>query len=231
MVLDYVLGHQDVDWFATEEDKVALFTTRFGVPALDLPQRIYVAARRDAPSTTRYFIHKLPILVSGTPPVVSLVWLATDVNGDAFEQFVLDHVRFLSHLPHWRIVALAPRHVPAVPACGRAFDRVVATAGRLRPADERDALRSAFTTLDTIDRDGISRVSMDEIRAFRTARDRFESCEFELLFERWKVHGDASLLDHGAAGFLASIRERRGALVTEQLAHSYDRFGTRAGVS
>ena len=31
MLLDYVLGEPSVDWYATEQDKVALFTTRFGI--------------------------------------------------------------------------------------------------------------------------------------------------------------------------------------------------------
>jgi hypothetical protein len=32
MILDYVLAHPNVEWLATEEDKVAFFITRFGVP-------------------------------------------------------------------------------------------------------------------------------------------------------------------------------------------------------
>ena len=47
MLLDYVLEQRDVEWYATEDDKVAFFTSRFGVPLLDVPQRVYVAPRRD----------------------------------------------------------------------------------------------------------------------------------------------------------------------------------------
>ena len=43
MLLDFVIGQPGVEWFATEADKVALFTQRFGVPAADLPQRSYAA--------------------------------------------------------------------------------------------------------------------------------------------------------------------------------------------
>ncbi len=69
----YVLAHRDVDWYATEADKVALFTGPFAVPALDLPQRIYVPRLRPTPPTFRYFIHKLPIGLMGDPPVPSFV--------------------------------------------------------------------------------------------------------------------------------------------------------------
>jgi len=231
MVLDYVLAHPHQDWCATEEDKVALFVNRLGVPALDLPQRIYVAARRDTPPTTRYFIHKLPIFVHGEPPVVSFVWLVTDVSGDAFEQFVHDHVPLLSHLPQWRIVAVAPRHIPGLPACGPALDRVVAAVGRPRAAPECEALRSCFVRLDQVERNDLASVSVADIQQFHQTRLQFQSDEFEVLFHRWKLRGDAVLRDRGAAGFLAAIREGRGGLVTEQLVFSYDRFGTRAGVS
>ena len=231
MVLDYVVAHQHLDWYATEEDKVALFADRFGVPPLDLPLRIYVAARRDTAPTTRYFIHKLPIFVHGEPPVVSFVWLVTDVSGDAFEQFVHDHVPLLSHLPQWRIVAVAPRHIPGLPACGPALDRVIAAVGRPRPASECDALRTCCTRLDQLERNDLGSVSVADIQQFHQTRQQFQSDEFEVLFQRWKLRGDSVLGDRGAGGFLTAIREGRGGLATEHLAFSYDRFGSRAGVS
>jgi hypothetical protein len=231
MLLDYVLAQPDHDWCATEEDKVALFTERYGVSPLDLPQRIYVAARRDTPPTIRYFIHKLPIFVSGDRPVVSFLWLVTDVSGEAFEQFVLDHVRLLDHLPFWRVVAVAPRHIPGLPACGPALDRVVVEVGRSRPTDDRDALRSCYVMLDRLERNDLTGVTVAEIQRVQKTRQRFDANEFEVLFQRWKVQGDDALRDRGAAGFLAAIREGRGQLVSHELPLSYDRFGSRAGVS
>ena len=231
MVLDYVVARPHLDWSATEEDKVALFVDRFGVPPLDLPQRVYIGARRNTPPTTRYFIHKLPIFVHEAPPIVSFVWLVTDVSGDAFEQFVHDHVRLLSHLPRWRIVAVAPRHIPGLPACGPALDRVTAVVGHPRPGPECDALRTYFTRLDQIERNDLASVSVADIQHFQRTRQRFQGDEFEVLFQRWKLRGDSVLRERRAAGFLSAIREGRGGLVTEHLAFSYDRFGSRAGVS
>ena len=231
MVLDYVLAHPDVEWLATEEDKVAVFTSRFGIPLVDLPQRIYLAPRRDTAPTIRYFVHKLPVFIEGEPPVVSLVWLVTDTAGDAFEHFVHDHVHLLSLVPHWRIVAVAPRHIPGLPACAAALQRVLAAVARARPLDECHEVRAYFAMLDRVERHDIDRVSLDEIHAFQERRRRFEGNEFEVLFQRWKTRGDAAIADRGAAGFLAAINEGRGALVTADLPLSYDRFGTRAGVS
>lgn len=231
MLLDFVLGHPCVKWFATEEDKVALFTVRLGVSPLDLPQRVYVAPRRDTPPTIRYFVHKLPLFVEGNPPVVSFVWLVTDTSGEAFEQFLRDHVRLLAYLPRWRVVAVAPRHVPGLPACLPALERVARLEARPRPTEERAALRSYYATLVKVERNDLSGISIAEIHNFQKLGERFSANEFEVLFLRWKAQGDEALADRGAAGFLAAVQEGRGELVTSQLPFSYDRFGTRAGVS
>ena len=67
MLLDYVLAHRDVDWYATEADKVALFTGPFAVPALDLPQRIYVPRLRQTPPTFRITHRGQPVTVESSP--------------------------------------------------------------------------------------------------------------------------------------------------------------------
>jgi len=231
MVLDYVLEHPAVEWFATEADKVHLFASRFGIRPIDLPQRIYVARRREASPTVRHFVHKLPIFVKTDSPAVSFVWLVTETSGEAFEQFIHDHIRLLSHLPDWRVVAVAPRHIPGLPACAPALDRVVRAVMRSRTSDECDALREYFTTLDQLERNVLNRVSNDDVNRFYQLRARFATNEFEVLFERWKLDRTTDIADRGGTGFAGALRHGRGMLVTEQLPHSYDRFGTRAGVS
>jgi hypothetical protein len=64
MVLDFVLTEPEAEWYATEQEKVALFTERFRVPQSDLPSRVYDASDTLLPPTTRYFIHKLPIFLA-----------------------------------------------------------------------------------------------------------------------------------------------------------------------
>jgi hypothetical protein len=231
MVLDYVLSLPSADWYATEQDKVVLFTERFGCPVVDLPQRVYVARRRDTTPTVRYFVHKLPIFVTGEPPVPTFVFLVTDVTGQAFEQFLKDHVRLLNRLSGWRMVAIAPRHIPGIPACVSTLRQFAASVPQPRPLEETDQLQTYFTTLDLVERDDLKHVTVEELRRFRDLRRRFAAPEFETLFQRWKVEGASALTDCGARGFLSALDERRGELVTHQLPIRYDRFGTRAGVS
>jgi hypothetical protein len=57
MVLDFVLGHPEVEGLASERDKVELFAERCGVSLANLPQRVFPASRPAAASTTRYFSH------------------------------------------------------------------------------------------------------------------------------------------------------------------------------
>jgi hypothetical protein len=231
MVLDYVLSLPSADWYATEQDKVEFFTQRFGVPLIDLPQRVYVARRRDTVPTFRYFVHKLPIFVTAEPPVPTFVFLVTEVTGQAFDQFLNDHVRLWARLSGWRMVALAPRHIPGLPACVSTFRQFVTSVSRPRPLEETDQLQAYYNTLDLVERNDLKRVTVEELNRFRDFRRRFAAAEYETLFQRWKVEGPVALTDRGARGFLSALDERRGELVTHQLPIRYDRFGTRAGVS
>jgi hypothetical protein len=230
MLFDYVLAHRDADWYATEADKVALFTGRFAVPAGDLPQRVYVSRSRRTPPTFRYFIHKLPICLTGEPPAVSFVFLVTDTTGQAFEQFLKDHLTLLNRLPTWRVVAVAPRHIPGLPACEAAFRNFAAHVQRPRAHDETEALGTYFTLLDRIERDDLQEISVDTMRQFQSTSQRFGAAEFEVLFQRWKTEGPSVLVNANARGLLSALDERRGTFVTYQLPIRYDRFGTHAGV-
>ena len=46
----------------------------------------------DPAVTFRYFVHKLPIFVTGEPLTPTFVFLVTDVSGQVFEQFLKDDV-------------------------------------------------------------------------------------------------------------------------------------------
>ena len=99
MVLDYVLTLPDAEWYATEEDKVGLFTRERGIPLGDLPARVYAPTDRRSRPTTRYFIHKLPVYLTTDRSVVHFVYLVNDETGHGLEQFLQDHVRLFTALP------------------------------------------------------------------------------------------------------------------------------------
>jgi hypothetical protein len=229
MVLDYVLAHADVDWCATEQDKVELFVDRFGVPVSDLPQRLFAAAQPGGASTTRYFMHKLPICVAGDPPVVCFVYLATDQTGRGFEQFLLDHVGLLSRLSAWTIVAVAPPHIQGLTACESVFARYLQ-----KPAPSVtngfDDLRWYFVTRTSVERGEFERLSVGDIDRFRSLREQFRAASFERLYGEWLTHGDDALRP-GETRTAAAVARGVGQLVTEVLTFDYSQFGSLPGVA
>ncbi|MEO8481994.1 MAG: hypothetical protein ABI634_07285 [Acidobacteriota bacterium] len=231
MLLDYVLGEPRVDWHATEQDKVALFTTRLGIAPAHLPQRVYIAQRYKEPSTIRYFIHKLPIFLEGDSRVTSFVFLVTDSSGHAFEQFLADHLRLLNQLPTWRIVAVAAKDVRGLPACTAALRRFANAVQQPRAAEEVAALLQYFETQDLVGQNDITTLGLKRIDAWHQSRRRFAAPEFTELFSQWKAEGPGVVRDRGGAPFLAALRTGKGGLVTHELPIGYDRFGTRPGVS
>ncbi len=233
MLLDYVLGEPESDWYATEEGKVALFATRFGIASANLPQRVYLSRRAGTPDTVRYFIHKLPVSLSGEPPVPSFVFLAVDNTGEAFSQFLQDHRQLLSHLPAWRLVVVAPMHIPGPPACTAALRRFCGALQTPRAAEEVAQLQTYFTRRACVERDDLSFTAENSngiITEWHEARRRYAAPEYQELYERWSAYGPSVLQDRGGEAFLRAVGDGRGKLVTHQLPLRYDRFGSRAGV-
>jgi hypothetical protein len=228
MVLDYVLAHSDVEWLATEHDKVELFVDRFGVPRGDLPQRIFGPPPPDGEPTARYFPHKLPIAVVGEPPVPYFVSLATDTTGRGFEQFLFSHAALLRRLPSWSVIAVAPRSSMALTACQDAFEQFVE-----RPSSRLTAhvdIPWYFAARALVDRGEVKRLSVADIDRFRKLRARFAVPAVETLYAEWRTRGDAALATReSAASPLGTIRP--GHLITDVLPFDYTQFGSLPGVA
>lgn len=229
MLLDYVLAHPDVEWVATETDKVDQFADRLRVPRSDLPQRIYAGSRPGGESTTRFFPHKLPVAVAGDPPVAHFVYLATDHAGGGFEAFLQDHAGLLGHLPAWTVVAIAPPKLPALAACEGIFARFLArpTVNLVRRSDD---LQWYLVTRRTVESGQLARLSVTDINRFRTLRDRFSGSAFDALYRDWLTRGDDVLAAHDAVSS-RSARQSVGRLVTEVLPFDYSQFGSLPGVA
>jgi hypothetical protein len=224
MLLDVVLAQPNVTWLATETDKVATFTSQFRVAHENLPRRTLVA--RDAPRTTRYFLHKLPIALVGTPPEPHFVYLATDTTVPAFVRFLREHARLLSALPSWAIVIAHPRHVLGQSAWKAAFASLqINTTSSLSPALTRD-LERYFATRTAVERHQLAGLSVADLQGFREARLRFAEPLYEAWFARWLASGSPRLsaAAEAAGTFVA------GRLLLHELPHRYEQFGAFPGV-
>ena len=227
MLLDAVLTVPDAEWYATEEDKVALFTGERGIPLRDLPQRVYTPTHR-APETTRYFMHKLPVYLAPDRAVVHFVFLVNDDSGHGLQQFLHDHVRLFSGLPAWSVLAVCPRGLNGLPACRAAFDRFASTAWQPTPPTGMADVRWFFAARKLVESGDFRSLSVADINRFRDARPRFASAQLEALYGAWLAHGERAF-DRGTSP--APDRPVLAAqLVLRELPSTYSQFGSFPGV-
>ena len=230
LLLDFVISRPDVEWHATEQDKVALFRNRYRIPEAQLPHRIYPSSGRDVAPTRRYFIHKQPICVAGDPPVVHFVYAVQEGSGQAFKQFLWDHAGLLPRLPAWAVVAICPVRRPGLAACAAIFEKFLSGALRPATAGRAEDLRWYFAMRRAVEQRDRSALSVSKIGRFHQARRQFAGSVFDALYAAWLADGDAVLEGTQEQGVLP-VRTDAGRLITHELPFSYRQFGALSGVA
>ena len=225
MLLDLVLSEPHLEWMATSADKVALFVERLRLPVTILPRYTATEANESTPAASRYFGHRLPIAVSGEPPHVHFVYLATDAGTQAFERFLRDHARLLRAVPSWSVVLTHTRHVASTALWESSFRRVMDRILR-DGCEAAHALERYFLTRRAVERNEFSTLSVADLQAFRAARQRFADPTIESLFTTWKASG----ADGIEPTLLLSVLPRVGQLVVRTLPFMYQQFGAFVGV-
>jgi hypothetical protein len=204
MLLDFVIGHPELQWYATEVDKIDLFVNRLGVPEDVLPRRTYTSrlARSEAlRDTTRYWIQKLPIFLHGDSSSVHFVTLVVDAQASAIEAFVREHAPLLRHLHGWSLHAVVPRSAASEAACADAYRRALATAS-------------------------LTLVSRPDLEWFGRTEALVANGDLrELRIEDLKRYRELSQ----TVGRRVETRAA-GPLTVHHLAHSYSQLGSSAGV-
>lgn len=228
MLLDFVLANTDVEWLATEEDKVQLCVDRFGLSPVDLPQHAYESSRPDTPSTVRFFPHKLPIGVTGAQPDVRFVFPAHEHAGGGFDAFLRDHAAVFGRLSSWTVVVIGPSDPRAFRHCEAAFKRFHANpVSRLIP--HGNELRTYFTRREAIDRGQLAELPVAEINRFRRLRDRFSGADIDARYRDWLTRREAAL--RVSDSDTRDLRNRAGRLQVATLPFAYTQFGSLPGVA
>jgi hypothetical protein len=229
-ILDFVISRPDADWYATEQDKVALFLNRYRIPEAALPRRVYSSGDAVVGPTTRYFIHKQPIFLAGDPPVVHFVFAVQEGTAQAFKQFLSDHASLFSRLPDWAAVAICPIRRPGLSLCATTFARFVS--GGLGPASSGrpEDLRWYFEMRRAVEQRDRSALSVSKVDRFRQVRSHFAGTSFDSLYAEWLTAGDA-VLDQVQEQACTPIRPAAGRLITHELPFSYRQFGALSGVA
>ena len=228
MLLDYVLAHSEVDWLATEQDKVEMLTGRFGVSLADLPQKSFIASRPEVPPTVRYFIHKLPIAALDDPPLVAFLYLAVGDTARDFQQFLSDHRRLFNVLPAWTVVVIGQRKGTVLEACERVFARFSPRDVAAHEPLTGDLLWY-FERREAVDADALASLSIADIDRFRALRERFKAPLFEAKYQSWRSSQADAATSRPAAG--SARGTGHGRLVIDHLPFDYSRFGSLPGVA
>ena len=228
MVLDYVLTVPDAEWYATEDDKVSLFTRELGMALDDLPRRVYEPTDQRRRTTTRHFIHKLPVYRTAEHAAVHFVYLVNDDAGHGLEQFLQDHVRLFTALPAWSVVAVCPRGMSGLAACRTVFDRFAATTWQPAPQDGIGDLRWFFATRQRVEGGDLRSLSVADLDRFREARRQFARPQIEALYGAWLATGERALGQ--ASGRAREMASPAAQLVLQELPSTYSQFGSLPGV-
>jgi hypothetical protein len=228
MVLDFVLSRPDAEWFATEQDKVSLFADRFGIGLADLPAHVFTARASARPATTRFFMDKLPIFIATNSPAVQFVYLALDRTGRGLETFLSDHVRLLSRLPEWAIVAIGPPSLD-VAVQRAAFDRFVQNTWRPESRASVADMRFLFAGLQAMEVRDLRQYSVADLDRLRELRKAYSTPRYRALYSAWCARGDAAL-GNVVAEETPSLTPA-GRLIVCPLASTFSQFGSHPGVA
>jgi hypothetical protein len=219
MMLDAVLSQRDLQWLATEREKVAYFTTTWRIPMSDLPSLTFSS---EAGQTVRRFTDKLPIGIGEDGRTYVFLYLATRPLPVDFRMFLERHAELLRALPAWSVRVLIPHHLANSSARYRdAFREQVGTP--LRPTQLQE-LRWFFETR----RSGLG--NRDDER-FDRAKRAFGTPRFRVLYRAWTEHGDR-VLDAVVSPTLATaIARQTGKFEARTLAHRYLHLAPLAGTA
>ncbi len=111
MQLDFLLDHLGEQALETEAQKVAFFSTKLSVAAIDLPQVSFCRAG-SRQERTRYFVERLPIMVDRegqkTSPLVTFAYIDNGTKTlKPFHRFLDTHARLLRNLALAKVIYVA----------------------------------------------------------------------------------------------------------------------------
>jgi hypothetical protein len=188
MTLDFVLSRPEGQFFATEEDKVALLT-QLGVWQELWPAKRYAPRRGRGPIVTRYFVDKMPWLRLPDDTRLLFVYVDSESTLAGLETFLAQYGRLLTVVP-CGVIYVGTSAWPA--AIRRAMDRGLRRAGRL-PSFGRSAFLEYCRLRQLVEAKRLEGVSLTEIQSFRGLREEFARAAFDDLYHRWCEGGAVAI--------------------------------------
>lgn len=225
ITLDAVIAKPDLQWLATEREKLDHFIRRHALPLSDLPQLTFGAA---PDQTRRFFSERRPIGV-GSLGEITLMYPIVEPTARLFRTFLESHRGLLKRLSQWRVLLVIHRSLKSAERahrqvlqdfCGAPLPTHIADEFRWycharRANEQRPHAEVAH------DRAGQPPDVRGERERYVLARRAFSAPRFYSAYHRWLLEGDASLNDLQSPLFHDAARRHRGVLDVLVLPFTY----------
>jgi hypothetical protein len=228
MALDFVLTHPEAEFFPTEQDRIALFTNRLGLPITVLPAKSYLSKSRTS-RTVRYFVDKNPVVLpaarDGAAPAVTFAYIhaASDTTA-GFRTYLAQYRRLFEALPAFRVIFVASNS-RLVPVARKDFGKALHSGAPSGSVDSQtDRLVAHFEARLFHERRDYSGFDAAKIQRLSRELKEFSGPKFDWLFALYKTQGTARLLAE-IAPERAAEEHGRGVFEACILGHSYEFVG------
>ena len=218
MLLDIVLDRLEMDWFATEADKVRHFAERYDVPREDMPSLVF---EQGGSRTVRCFPDKLPIGKDSLGRLL-FVYLVTDPNPDAVRRFMQRHRPVFRRVPRWTLGLFFPGHL--VGAEERIRAGVMESFAEPVRSSVLDEFKWFCLARRTVEQGG---GAVDRLRYSR-ARRAFGSPHFYAAYRSWLREGSGVFYELISPTLRDQLECGQVRIETHVLAHRYLNVATAA---
>jgi hypothetical protein len=188
VLLDFILENPQYDYFETQDERVAYFSTTWNVPKDALPAKAYKGSAPSSP-TLRYFVDRFPLFLDAADrpagaPSVSLSYVdsgGATIGGLAHHLSV--YKGLLSHLPDFRFLYISDSsiHFMAAERCFRSFVSSVLQGNLTREILRYFRLRAAW------DDKQYGTLSHDDVEWLDQANHRFEGQQTDEMYALWRA--------------------------------------------
>lgn len=218
MLLDAVLGDRDLQWLATEREKVEYFTLTRRIGRADLPALTFGSRTLH---TVRYFPDKLPIGIGPDGRTFVFLYLVTRPIPVDFRMFLERHAELLRALPAWTLRMVVPHHL--TDAANRYRDAFREHMGTPLRRTHLDELRWYFNAR--------TQKSVRPEERYQHAQRAFQTARFRVLYRAWQKQGDG-VLDATASPVLqTAIARQTGQWEWRVLPHRYVHLSSLVGTA
>jgi hypothetical protein len=207
--LDFVLAHRHYTFYPTAQDKLRV-SGEYGIPSNLLPTRVHQA--HGPRERVRYFSERAPLFQRPDSPAMWVAYAWSGRRSEAFRRFLLRYLPFLEAFAHTGVVAIQRRGLS--PVCAQVFDSVV-----------RDRVLRHFSDRATWERGDLVAFPTERVWRLRQDEVRYGSEQYQALYRRRQIEGDAAVVAQGEASAGVASDEGLPAFETYELPHNYRQFG------